>query len=284
MSRAKSRPGNLATDASMVPAVFYSEKTARTINEIIDTWPERVARGQELVVAHAATVVRDELKRVAPKVDGYDYAKKLEVVELGGTSEWPIQFAIVHPEIAEKPMDETEKDRTLLYVQPKRRAPEWVFTLRDYGPWPPALMPASVPPKFGRVIAKSSSQRDMQKARQNIQKNRLTIEREMKRAGFKNVDLTEEKADVATDPVVADLASSVLDVELGRGESRRAHWKPVLRTFQQSLALLATKYVRYIETGNEGLFRNGVDGRMSNSEFAGTTPFSDAIARAAGIS
>jgi len=270
----------LTSKAATLPAIFWSKAEARKMEKQIKAWPKRLPRGRELFVLHMANELKTLVQSTAPEVDGYDYAKELEVVLLSGDPDWETVAAVIHPG-KERTLNRGEKD-TLLYVQPAKNASGYVWTLRKYGPWPSSLMPGSVSGRQGRVITRRATPREIRQVERNIRRNRSQIEQALRRGGLTDVDLTQRREKQSGRQVLSDLGHEVLRVEFGINTRQLSHWRPAVKQVVASVEKVAKKYVEYLETGKEGVFTADASGTIRPSEYEPARKFSDVITKASG--
>lgn len=267
------------TKGSVSPAVYWTMRGARVAREITEKYPKRAVRGRQLVLFHACHLMRETVQRLAPEINGDNWAQGLEIVTVPDSE----IVALIHPDQSRKVAKGQGEANEILYVSPKSTSPPYVRVLRSYGPWPARLLPVSLTPRQARVISRTVSSSEVSKLERRIMAKRNRIEADLKRNSLPNVDLTQKDKGEGTE-ALGDLAFQSLRFEFGINEKLVKHWRPALKAVQRSMNDLAKRYVQYIETGKESVFTVPQHGTISESELGGIDPFANTIMKSAGVS
>ncbi len=266
-----------AAKVAIAPAIYWTMKGARVADEITKKWPKRVKRGRQLFLFHVCDVMRRTVQRLAPEINGDNWAQDLEIVMVkGGVDGYSEVAAVIHPGQSRDVGSGHDDDKEILYISPTSSSPPYVRTLRSYGPWPARLLPVSLSSRQARVVSRTVSASEVNKFESRIMAKRSKIEGDLKRNGLDDVDLTQRDKGEGTE-ALSDLAFQILRFEFGVNEKLVQHWGPAMKAVNSSMKDLAKRYVRYIETGKESVFTVPRHGTISASELGEADAFAKKI-------
>ena len=113
---------------STMPFIHWDQSSVDFSKEFFGKWPKRMEKGRVLVLLEMATVLRREVRKRAPLIDGTDYAADLKVGIIDGTPKSEDWVAVFYDGQIGVVRDE-ERSKVLMYVQPGRGAPEYAKVL-----------------------------------------------------------------------------------------------------------------------------------------------------------
>lgn len=73
----------LSASQSSVMTVFIPPETRRKMMDFFNNAAQRVQDGQRYVCLEATKIILDKIQSLAPAINGFDYAKKLEIGDVG---------------------------------------------------------------------------------------------------------------------------------------------------------------------------------------------------------
>jgi hypothetical protein len=248
--------------------MFMTREAVNQANELAVDFPNRIARGMDLLLLGAAKIIVEGVQSRAPdfaQVKGY--AEKLDVALLSGMGNEHGVVIYYKSEPRKLNMDLEGRNTALLFI-PNKRSPKWVSVLGRYQPWPPYMVPTMPAKTEARVIVRQITERESQDLRDRIVVNRRRIEMDLSEAGMHNstIKLDTKRSDSVD--VVDDISYAVLRAEYGYGGPSQPHWRPAMKALEAEMDSLQERFVRYMETGSESAFQLPEHETLSSSTFS----------------
>lgn len=252
MGKVKYRKPRLSAGSSMTPAVFLDKVSVKKANKFISEWPDRMQRGMELVCLEALGLIRDAVVSGAPILpDGTDYAKDLKVALVNGGE--GVVVCLYWDSKSRKITPEDSAD-SALYFTARKNAPDWVRVLERFNPWPAGIVPEKPSPGEADVVVRKITGDEKDALTSRLISMRAKVESALKNGGLENPTIGFDESAMDGLEVMDDVGYSVLRAEFGYGGQMSAHWRPAVKRMMDSLPRLGAKFVKYVETGSEGVF------------------------------
>jgi hypothetical protein len=255
--RYRYKPPIITGKSSVTPAVFATKEMIAEMNKFVFDMPRRVERGRELFLLNAAKIMLEEVRAKAPRdVPGAkDYVKHLEVALISGLPKE--QAVALFYKGGERGLDVSsdEAASTVLLFAPKEGAQRWVRVLGRYQPWPPYMVPTMPGRRDAQVIARRVTREEVQRLEERIRRNRRRIESELRNSGLRGASIRVDQRSGSSVEVVDDVSYAVLRSEYGYGGPATPHWRPAMKETRKKLAILAGRFIDFLETGKENVFQ-----------------------------
>ena len=243
------------TRSSLHMNITPTRRSQRNLEKISKKFPERIPEGMKLATLEMAYILRAYVRARAPQIEGVDYAKDLEVVSVTGGN---IGAAVIYTN--EKGTLDSAADDKIVYIGTRgNSAPEWVFALKKYQPWPANMIPAELPDSV-RLVTRTVGKGEVSRLKDRILSNSSRIERDVRNANGPPIRIGDSvQSDAET---YEDLGFLVLRTEFGYGRPGVSHWRPAVVEALKQINDVAKKFEKYIMTGNPGVFTAQSDGDM----------------------
>ena len=248
----RTKKNKTTAKASSVPAIYFTQRSARMLKQFTDGLSQRVIEGRAFFIIELDGILRSAVQRNAPQIkvgdEMVDYAPDLRLAVVDGVEDMDA-VCIFHNGM-EKKMSTEDLKNMALFIRPHMGSPEWTRVLAMYGPWPGYLVPVDVTNKDARIISRTARPDELQALEKRIMERKDEIVDALNRAGAQNISL-KPSGRLAGTKVNEDLGFAVLRAEMGMGEvAGKAHWRPAIRETVNAVPKVLSKYLRYIRTGD----------------------------------
>ena len=253
----------------------FESDSMKEIKKLISKMEERIEEGKKFVLLEIAGSIIKNLQQINPEINEVKYAEDLEIGFIGEISKGENGVVIFHKAGMRNLGSSKNEKTTGLTIVPKRGSPKYINVLSKYSPWSVSMLPLKISNKDAVVISKFYSQKDLDFYKNRIIQNKREIEKDFIKNGLE-IKITDSDKGEGSD-VYDDLSYSILRLEFGYGDKKKAHWRPAIKKAMKELKIVKKNFVNYVITGNRNLFEIPVVSDISKSDIKKDNDFQEKI-------